>query len=115
METSILKRVSKGEIKGWVKGEVLDDFPPTFFDDPISSVQEMGGEVIKESTWRWAALLRLPNGRGFFLKRDKTKGWMEGLKYLFSPSKGQKEFFVASQMKKRGLNIPQPLGWMEKV
>lgn len=115
MGTSILKRVSKGEIKGWVSGEVLNDLPSTFFDDPISSVQEMGGEVIKESTWRWAALLRLPNGRRFFLKRDKTKGWMEGLKYLFSPSKGQKEFLIASQLEKGSLNIPKPLGWMERV
>ena len=115
MGTSILKRVSKGEIKGWVSGEVLNDLPSTFFDDPISSVQEMGGEVIKESTWRWAALLRLPNGRRVFLKRDKTKGWMEGLKYLFSPSKGQKEFLIASQLEKGSLNIPKPLGWMERV
>ena len=115
MGTSILKRVSKGEIKGWVRGEVLDDLPSTFFDDPISSVQEMGGEVIKESKWRWAALLCLPNGRKVFLKRDKTKGWTEYLKYLFLPSKGKKEFLIASQLERKSLNIPKPLGWMERV
>jgi tRNA A-37 threonylcarbamoyl transferase component Bud32 len=115
MRTSILKKVSNGEMKGWMKEEILSYLPSTFFDDPISSVQEMGGEVIKESTWRWAALLRLPNGRRVFLKRDKTKGWMEGLKYLFSPSKGQKEFLIASQLEKWSLNIPNPLGWMERV
>lgn len=102
-------------MKGWMREEILSYLPSTFFDDPISSVQEMGGEVIKESIWRWAALLRLPNGRRFFLKRDKTKGWMEGLKYLFSPSKGQKEFLIASQLEKWSLNIPNPLGWMERV
>ena len=111
----MLKRVSRGEIKGWVREEVLGDLPSTFFDDPISSIQEMGGEVIKESKWRKAALLRLPNGRRGFLKGDKTKGWTEGLKYLFLPSKAQKEFLVASQLKKRGLNIPKPLGWMERI
>jgi tRNA A-37 threonylcarbamoyl transferase component Bud32 len=115
METPILKRVLKGEIKGWVRGEILDHLPSTFFEDPFSSVQTMGGEIIKESTWRRAALLWLPNGRRVFLKRDKTKGWMEGLKYLFLPSKAQKEYLIASQLKKRGLNIPQPLGWMERV
>jgi len=115
MGTSILKRVSRGEIKGWVREEVLGDLPSTFFDDPISSIQEMGGEVIKESKWRKAVLLRLPNGRRGFLKRDKTKGWTEGLKYLFLPSKAQKEFLIASQLKKRGLNIPKPLGWMERI
>ena len=102
-------------MKGWMREEILSYLPSTFFDDPILSVQEMGGEVIKESIWRWAALLRLPNGRRVFLKRDKTKGWMEGLKYLFSPSKGQKEFLIASQLEKWSLNIPNPLGWMERV
>ena len=115
MGASILKRVSKGEIKGWVKGEVLECLPPTFFDDPISSVQKMGGKVIKESTWRWAALLCLPDGSRVFFKRDKTKGWTERMKYLFSPSRGRKEFLIASQLERRNLNIPKPLGWMERV
>jgi tRNA A-37 threonylcarbamoyl transferase component Bud32 len=110
-----LKRVSEGEIKGWVRGEVWSDLPTHFFEDPISSLQERGGEVLKESKWRWAALLRLSSGRRLFFKRDKTKGWLEGLKYLFSPSKGQREFLIASQLEGRGLPIPRPLGWMERV
>jgi tRNA A-37 threonylcarbamoyl transferase component Bud32 len=110
-----LKRVSEGEIKGWVRGEVLSDLPTHFFEDPISSLQERGGEVLKESKWRWAALLRLSSGRRLFLKRDRTKGWLEGLKYLFSPSKGQREFLIASQLEGRGLPIPRPLGWMERL
>jgi tRNA A-37 threonylcarbamoyl transferase component Bud32 len=115
MERSNLKRVSRGEIKGWVKGEILNDLPAHFFEDPVCSIQGMGREVLKESMWRWAALLRLSSGRRLFLKRDKTKGWIEGLKYLFSRSKGQKEFLVASQLEERGLPVPQPLGWMERV
>ena len=115
MGNSTLKRVSEGEIKGWVRGEVLKGLPTHFFEDPVSSIQEIRGEVLKESKWRWAALLRLSSGRRLFLKRDKTKGWMEGLKYLFSPSRGQKEFLVASQLEGRGLPIPRPLGWMERV
>src|SRR4030042_5529470 len=115
METSILKRVSRGEIKGWMRGEVLDDLPPTFFDDPLSSVREMGGEVIKESTWRWAAIFCLSKGRRIFFKKDKVKGWVEYVKYLFSPAKGQKEFLIASQLERRHLNIPKPLGWSERV
>ena len=115
MGNSILKRVSKGEIKGWLRGEILNEVPADFFEDPVSSIQEKGGEVLKESKWRWAALQHLSNGRRFFLKRDKTKGWMEGLKYLFAHSKGHKEFLIASQLEGRGLPIPQPLGWMERV
>ena len=115
MDNPTLQRVSKGEIKGWVEGGALKDLPSTFFDDPISSAQEMGGEVIKDSTWRWAALLSLSNGRRIFLKRDKTKGWAEGFKYLFSPSKGRKEFLITSRLEKRGLPIPKPLGWAERI
>jgi tRNA A-37 threonylcarbamoyl transferase component Bud32 len=102
-------------MKGWVRGEVLDHVPVGFFDDPISSVREMGGEVIKESTWRWAAIFTLPNGMRIFLKRDKAKGWPEYLKYLALPSKGQREFLIASRLERRNLNIPKPLGWMERI
>ncbi len=102
-------------MRGWVDGEVADWLPPAFFDDPISSVQKMGGKTIKESTWRWAALLSLPDGKRVFLKRDKTKDWMEHLKYLFLPSRGRKEFLIASQLGGENLNIPKPLGWMERT
>ena len=115
MGNPILKRVSRREIKGWVREEILSDLPSNFFDDPISLIHDLKGEVIKESKWRWAALLRLPNGRRVFLKGDKTKGWMEYIKYLFLPSKGQKEFLIASQLENKNLNIPKPLGWMERV
>jgi tRNA A-37 threonylcarbamoyl transferase component Bud32 len=115
METSILKRVSKGELKGWVREEILRDLPSIFFDDPFSSIQELKGEIIKESKWRKAAIIQLPNGRRIFLKRDKSKGWIEYIKYLFSPSKGHHEFLIASQLESKNLNIPKPLGWMERV
>jgi len=115
MGSSIFKRVSKGEIKGWVMGEVLDSLPVDFFSDPVSSIREMGGEVVKESTWRWAAIFRLPNGMRDFLKRDEAKGWPEYVKYLLLPSKGQKEFLIASQLERKKLKIPKPLGWMERI
>ena len=115
MGSSILKRVSKGEIRGWVRGDVFDSLPFDFFDDPISSVRKMGGEVVKESMWRWAAIFRLPNGMRVFLKRDKAKGWPEYVKYLLLPSKGRKEFLIASQLERKELKIPKPLGWVETV
>jgi tRNA A-37 threonylcarbamoyl transferase component Bud32 len=115
MGTPIYKRVSKGEMRGWMERNVLDRLPPAFFRDPISSVEEMGGKRIKESRWRWAALLSFPDGRRVFFKRDRTKDRMEYLKYLFFPSKGRKEFLIASQLERRNLNIPRPLGWMEKT
>jgi len=115
MGNSILDKISKGEIRGWVRGEVWKGLPSNFFEDPLSSIQEMGGKILKESKWRWAALLPLSNGGRLFLKRDRTKGWAEGVKYLFFPSRGRKEFAIASQLERRGLPIPEPLGWVERV
>jgi tRNA A-37 threonylcarbamoyl transferase component Bud32 len=115
MVTSIFKKVSKGDLKGWMRGEVLDHLPPTFFDDPVSSIQEMGGKVIKESRWRWAAIFSLPDGKRIFIKRDRTKSWVESLKYLFFPTRGQKEFLIASQLERKDLHLPAPLGWMKRV
>jgi tRNA A-37 threonylcarbamoyl transferase component Bud32 len=115
MESSPFKRVSKENINGFVIEELLNLLPSTFFEDPISSIQKMKGEVIKESKLRFAAIFTLPNGRRIFFKRDITKGWLESLKYLLLPTKARKEWFVAYQLQKRELNIPQPLGWMEKI
>ena len=115
MKTSILKRVSEGEMRGWVRREVLDHLHHNFFDDPISSIQEMVGKGIRESKWRRSAIFPLPNGRKVFFKRDRTKSWAESVKYLFLPSKGKKEFLIASQLETENLNIPKPLGWMERV
>jgi hypothetical protein len=115
MNKSSYKEVSKGEIKGWVREEIFHLLPPNFFGDPISATQEMHGKVLKESKVRWAAIFTLQNEQRFFLKRDKTKGWIESLKYVFLPSKARKEWFVAHQLQKKNLNIPKPLGWMERI
>jgi tRNA A-37 threonylcarbamoyl transferase component Bud32 len=109
------KKFSKGDVRGWLREEILDLVPNPFFEDPISFIQKMKGKVIKESKLRFAAIFTLPNGRRIFFKRDITKGWLESLKYVLLPTKARKEWFIAFQLRKRNLNIPQPLGWMEKV
>ena len=115
MDNPIFKKFLKGDVKGWLREEILDLLPNPFLEDPISFIQKIKGEVIKESKLRFAAIFILPNGRRFFFKRDITKGWFESLKYIFLPTKARKEWFIAYQSQKRNLNIPQPLGWMEKV
>jgi tRNA A-37 threonylcarbamoyl transferase component Bud32 len=89
--------------------------PAPFFEDPIFSVQKMGVKIIKESRLRWAAIVTLLDGKRIFLKKDNTKGWVEGLKYLILPSKGRKEWFISYQLEGKDLGIPKPLGWMEKI
>jgi len=115
MGTSSYQKVSEGEIKGWVKEEIFHQLPPRFFKDPIPTIIEMNGTVLTESRLRWAALFTLQNHRRIFLKRDRTKGWPESLKYLLFPSKARKEWFVTYQLQKKNLNIPRPFGWMERV
>ena len=108
MGSSSFKKVSIGEIKGWIREELIPLLPPTFFDDPFSSVEEMGGEIIKASRIRWAAIITLSNQQRVFVKSDRTKGWTESIKYLVLPSKGRKEWFVAYQLQKRNVAIPKP-------
>ena len=109
------KKVSTGEIKGWVEEEILQLLPPRFFEDPVRVIQELNGKVIKESRLRWAAIFCLADQKRIFLKRDRTKGWFESLKYLILPSKARKEWFIAHQLHGRNLPVPRPLGWMEKI
>jgi tRNA A-37 threonylcarbamoyl transferase component Bud32 len=109
------KKVSEEGVRGWIRGDILPFLPPAFFEDPVSYVSRAGGERIRESKLRWAALLSLPDGRRIFLKRDRTKGWGERVKYLVFPSKAQKEWILTLQLEKRRVHTPKPLGWFEKV
>jgi tRNA A-37 threonylcarbamoyl transferase component Bud32 len=115
MGQSSFKRVSTRGFRGWVREELFDLLSPSFFKDPVSSIQKMGGEVITQSKWRWSAILSMPNGAKLFFKMDRTKGWVEALKYFLFPSKGRREWFIAYQLEKRNLDVPKPLGWMERV
>ncbi|MDP2972200.1 MAG: lipopolysaccharide kinase InaA family protein, partial [Deltaproteobacteria bacterium] len=115
MNTPPFMKVSQGEIKGWVREDITHLLPPAFLEDPVTFVRGTGGKVIKESQLRWAAILTLSSGRKIFIKRDKTKGWPEIFKYFILPSKARKEWFIAHQLRKRNLNIPKPLGWVERV
>ena len=109
------RRVSKDKIRGWVNEEIYDTLPPAFFEDPVASIQGIGGKVLKTSKWRWAAIFILSNGQSVFFKGDKTKGRIESLKYLFLPSRGHREWLIAHQSQAQCLPIPRPLGWMERL
>jgi hypothetical protein len=115
MPPSSYRAVLHAETKGWIREELWGLLPTAFYEDPVPFAFQSKGKVVKESRLRFAAILTLPGGRRIFLKRDTTKGWLEALKYLLLPAKGKKEWFIASQLEKRNLSVPHPLGWMEKV
>ncbi|MEI9475048.1 MAG: lipopolysaccharide kinase InaA family protein [Deltaproteobacteria bacterium] len=113
-EPCSFRAISQGDIRGWVREDICHLLPPPFFEDPVSSSRAVDARVIKESRLRWAGIISLPNGTRIFLKRDKGKGWFEYFKYCVLPSRGRKEWLTASQLEERNVNIPKPLGWMER-
>jgi tRNA A-37 threonylcarbamoyl transferase component Bud32 len=115
MSRDLFTKFSNREMKGWIKKEIFDLLPSHFFEDPMSSIEGMGGEVIKKSKRRMAAILTLPKQQRIFFKRDRSRGWIESFKYFLFRSKARKEYFIADQLRKKNLNIPNPLGWMEKT
>jgi tRNA A-37 threonylcarbamoyl transferase component Bud32 len=115
MDHSTFKKISMSGVEGWVSDKLFHILPHNFFENPISFFRGMNTEVIKESELRWAVILTLSDGRRIFIKRDRTKGWFESLKFLLLPSKARREWFVAYKSQKMNLPIPQPLGWMEKT
>jgi len=115
MNPGSVRKFSKGEFKGWMWEEFFNLLSPTFFEDPISSTREATEKVIKESRWRYAAILTFPKKGRIFLKRDRTKGWFESVKYLVLPSKARREWFLAHQVLRRKIEVPKPIGWMERI
>jgi tRNA A-37 threonylcarbamoyl transferase component Bud32 len=113
-EPRTFRAISQGDIRGWVREDICRLLPPPFFQDPVSSARTVDARVIKESRLRWAGIISSPNGTRIFLKRDKSKGWFEYIKYCVLPSHGRKEWLTASQLEKKNVVIPKPLGWMER-
>jgi len=114
MARSSFKKIAKGEWKGWMREDLVEALPSLFFQDPVLAVEALKGQVVKKSRLRWAAIFSLPEGKRIFVKKDRTKGWAEAMKFLLLPSKGRKEWFVAYQLQKKDLPLPKPLGWMER-
>jgi tRNA A-37 threonylcarbamoyl transferase component Bud32 len=108
------RKISDGEFKGWVRKYLVSFLRRDFLTDPVAFIERLNGQVIKSSRLRWAAIFDLSEKGKIFVKRDRTKGWSEMMKYLFLPSKGRKEWFIAYQLQKKNLNVPSPVGWVEK-
>ena len=88
--------------------------PPCFFEDPVTTVQAMGCQIIKVSRLKWAGIFSLSNGQRIFLKRDQVKNWKGFFKWFMLPSHARKEWSTAYQLQKKNLNVPKPLGWAER-
>jgi len=114
MTQSSYIKFSEGEVRGWLRKDLVSLLPQAFFKDPVSFIDGLNGQVIKASRLRWAAIFELSEKGRFFVKRDRTKGWAERIKYLLLPSKARKEWLLAFRLRKKNLDVPIPLGWIEK-
>ena len=108
-------KFSAEDMKGWIEDDIFHLLPCSFLDDPFHSIRVLNGQVIKESKWRRAAFVTLPSGQRVFLKIDKTKDWLETLKYLMLPSKARKEWFVAYRLRGRKTSCPETAGLDRKT
>jgi hypothetical protein len=103
--TSSFKKVSGGRSEV-VREDLLDLLPP-HLKDPVSSVQAMGGQVVKESRWRWAAIVVLPNGQNVSKTIEQGMvGLLEIRRFLQSPQRMADRRPITE--KKRGGS--QPMG-----
>jgi tRNA A-37 threonylcarbamoyl transferase component Bud32 len=69
--------------------------------------------LLKESPVRTVSIISGPQGE-FFLKKYKTRGVGERLKYFFVPSKAHKEWVVARRALSKGIVTPTPLAMAER-
>lgn len=114
MKVYSYKKISINEMKGWLREDIFPHLHNSFFDDPVNFILFNGGRVVSESKWRWAGFFSLDD-KTIFLKRDKSKGLRELLKYSILPSKGRREWFISFKMRKNNLPVAEPLGWLERI
>jgi tRNA A-37 threonylcarbamoyl transferase component Bud32 len=115
MAEPFFSMISKPGLRGRLSEELYDSWDDRVVENPGSFLRDVDDRVIKDTRLRWAGVLTLSKGQRIFFKKDRTKGWFESLKYLFLPSKARREWLVAREAQKKGLRIPEPLGWIERV
>ncbi len=109
-----LVRLSVKGYKGFVREDLRGIFTDKLLEDIEVAVWRAGGRIIKDSRVRWAAFFPGPGGQAFFIKKFRIKNWKECLKYLLLPSRAMKEWNVSLASRNKGVQIPAPVGVMEK-
>jgi tRNA A-37 threonylcarbamoyl transferase component Bud32 len=107
-------RLSAREYRGFVREDLRGVFTDDFLEDIEAAVARGGGQTIKDSRIRWAAIFRAPHGQALFIKRYRVNNWKERFKYLLWPSKAKKEWDVSLAFRAQGVQIPPPVGMMER-
>ena len=100
--------------RGFLRQDIRNMFTEDFPGNIEADIVRKGGQTIKDSRIRWAAIFSTPDGQAFFIKKFKVKNWKERLKYLLLPSRAMQEWDVSLAFRNKGVQIPAPVGVMEK-
>ncbi len=88
--------------------------PLSFWDDPREFLRAFSHQrILKDSLTRKVVIISLPEGT-YLVKDYKIRGWKEKAKYLFAPSKAQKEWIVGIVARRREVPTPLPLAMGER-
>jgi tRNA A-37 threonylcarbamoyl transferase component Bud32 len=109
-----LVRLRARRHRGFLREDLRNMFTDDFLGNIEAGIARRGGQTIKESRIRWAAIFHAPDGRGLFIKKFKIKNWKERLKYLFLPSRAMQEWDISLSSRNKGVQIPTPVGVIEK-
>lgn len=109
-----LARLSVKRFKGFVREDLRAIFTGDFLEDIEAAIWRPGGRIIKDSRVRWVAIFPGPDGQALFIKKFRIKNWRERLKYLVLPSRAMKEWDVSLALRQKEMEIPKPLGAMER-
>ncbi len=109
-----LVRLSIKGYRGLVREDLRDMFTDDFLGNIEAAVVRKGGQTIKDSRVRWAAIFSGPDGLALFVKKFKVKDWKERFKYLIWPSKAKKEWEFSLAFRTKGVWVPGPIGLMER-
>ena len=99
----------------WSIGEGTAQWlPASLLDNPEAFLLNTHPKrLLKESPVRQVAIFSAPQGE-FLLKRYKTRGVRERLKYCVVPSKARKEWVMAHRALNKGIPTPLPLAVAER-
>jgi tRNA A-37 threonylcarbamoyl transferase component Bud32 len=99
----------------WIISEsTAQQLPASLLDNPEDFLLNNPPQrLLKESPVRTVSIISGPHGE-LFLKKYKTRGVKERLKYFLLPSKAQKEWVMAHCALSKGILTPPPLAMAER-
>lgn len=105
--------VRVGKLRGLICADLNQAFIQDLLKDPDSLFQKPGAGILKQSgntrTLRLSA-----EGKEWFLKHYRFRGWLHSFMGLFRGSRGRKAMAMARMAAGHGIPTPQPVCFLER-